>query len=91
MITYNIIKSKLKMSIYINCPYCDNMLEISAIKCGIILHAFNSKTGKQLGAHAKQSTIDKVKNKGLLIGCGGRFKIDKKEYKKGRILLIKKD
>lgn len=60
---------------YIACPHCDDIVYITKVRCALILHAYNSKTGNALNPHSKWYTIDKIKRQGHLIGCGGKFKI----------------
>jgi hypothetical protein len=50
---------------------------IEKIKCGIFRHGYKRTTMKQIDPHAKESYINKLKEKGLLIGCGKPFKINK--------------
>lgn len=60
---------------YINCPYCDEIIYITKVKCGLFLHAANKQTMKALNPHSKKYQIDKLKNSGMMIGCGGKFSI----------------
>lgn len=62
---------------YISCPHCDDIIYITKIKCALFLHGYNSKTNKQLNPHSKWYYIDKIKRFGHLIGCGGKFKLEK--------------
>ncbi len=60
---------------YIQCPHCDDVIEIEKVKCGVFLHAYNTKTGKTLNPHTKLYKVDKIRQSGYLIGCGGKFKL----------------
>ena len=59
----------------ITCPHCNEVIEIEKVKCGIFLHAYNTKTGKSLNPHTKWYHVDKIRRSGNLVGCGGRFKL----------------
>jgi hypothetical protein len=60
---------------YINCPHCDEIVYITKVKCGLFLHAANKKNMKPLNPHSKKYQIDKLKNSGMMLGCGGKFSI----------------
>jgi hypothetical protein len=60
---------------YISCPFCDEIVYITKVKCGLFLHAYNKKTHKALNPHTKWFHIDKLRRESNLGGCGGRFKL----------------
>jgi len=60
---------------YINCPHCDEIIFITTLKCGLFLHAANKQNMKALNPHSTKYQIDKLKNSGMMIGCGGKFSI----------------
>lgn len=52
---------------YINCPYCDEIIYITKVKCRLFLHAANKQNMKALNPHSKKYQIDKLKNSGMMI------------------------
>ena len=60
---------------YIECPWCYELIYIEKVKCALFLHAFNTKTNRNMGPHTKRENIEKVRTDNLLKGCGGRFKL----------------
>ena len=60
---------------YINCPHCNEIIYITKVKCGLFLHAVNKQNMKALNPHSKKYQIDKLKNSGMMLGCGGKFSI----------------
>lgn len=59
----------------INCPYCNELLLIGKINCGIFRHGVIKSTGKHMNPHATRKTCDKLMKKKLIYGCGNQFKI----------------
>ena len=65
------------MVIYINCPHCDDMVEIIEINCGIFRHGVYKKNGIQMGPHTPKEICDEDFEKGLIYGCGKPFRLEK--------------
>ena len=61
---------------YISCPHCDDIIYITMIKCGLFIHAYNTKTKKAVNPHSKWYQVDKIRQSGNIMGCGGRFKLN---------------
>lgn len=66
---------------YICCPWCDESVYIIKINCSLFLHAGNSKTGKMINPHKKRDYIENIRKQGILMGCGGKFKLKKEDGK----------
>jgi DNA-directed RNA polymerase subunit RPC12/RpoP len=62
-----------KENIYINCPYCNSLIEICQINCGIFRHGIYKDTFIQIPPHSLKEDIDKMN----IYGCGKPFKIIK--------------
>lgn len=59
------------------CPHCNKDVLIEKLNCRIFRHGVYIKTGRQLGAHAKQKHCEKVIRENLIYGCGKPFKVNK--------------
>lgn len=59
----------------IECPWCGGLVEVEKLNCGIFRHGIDKSSGQQLDPHAKMETIDLLRDKGNLIGCGKPFKL----------------
>ena len=85
MVKLRFIKKKSKN--VFRCPHCKISIEILELNCGIFrcgIYEYKAGIYKQLPAHGKKSTIDKIKKKYKVYGCGNPI-----QYKGG--LFIKTD
>jgi len=64
---------------YVCCPWCEESVYIIKINCSLFLHGGNLKTGKMINPHKKRDYIEDIRKKGILIGCGGKFKLKIRE------------
>jgi hypothetical protein len=57
------------------CPHCNDQVQLykNEFKCKIFRHGVYKKTGKQMGAHCKKTTCDRLKENDLIFGCGKPF------------------
>lgn len=62
------------MDIIIQCPHCDDFIEISHVNCGIFRHAVY-KNGQQMHPHASKQLCDYAKANDQIYGCGKPFKV----------------
>ena len=63
------------MVIYVECPHCNDLVEIVKINCGIFRHGVFKETENQLSPHAPKIICDKVFDQGLIYGCGKPFEL----------------
>ena len=59
----------------IECPHCNQIIEIELINCGIFRHGTYKATGEQIDPHMSKEGCDEVVKKGLIYGCGRPFRI----------------
>lgn len=60
----------------INCPYCDENIEIVSYACRIYIHGYYKTTMKQVGQHLRPITINSLLKNNKVIGCMGQFRIN---------------
>ena len=60
----------------IQCPHCDQMIEILELRCRIFRCGVYKKTNEQVHPHASIEICDKLKKCGLIYGCGKPFLIN---------------
>lgn len=63
------------MSIIINCPHCNQMIEIIELNCKIFRCGIMKKNFKQIDPHLCKDDCDKLKIKDKIYGCGKPFRI----------------
>lgn len=61
---------------FINCPYCNQQIEIITYACRIYRHGYYKKTMKQIGQHCKERTVECLLKKDKIYGCGRQFRIN---------------
>ena len=71
-----IIKNVLYYIMIINCPHCDQMIEILELRCRVFRCGIYKKTGEQINPHASKETCDEIKRCDLIYGCGKPFFIN---------------
>ena len=64
------------MTIYVECPHCGSLIEITQINCGIFRHGVFKQSKEQLNPHAPEKVCQKVFDDGLIDGCGKSFKLE---------------
>ena len=52
---------------YINCPYCNCLIEICEINCGIFRHAIYKHNGQQIDPHSQKEICNDLKKKDLIL------------------------
>jgi hypothetical protein len=62
--------------LFVNCPHCDQIIEILAINCAIFRCAVIKQTGEQLNPHAPKMECDRLAEQGLIYGCGKPFRLE---------------
>jgi hypothetical protein len=60
----------------INCPHCNQLIEILSIACGIFRCGVMKSTGEQLPPHLSRDECIRLATSGAIYGCGGPFRID---------------
>ena len=63
-------------SCIIQCPHCEDYLEIISINCGIFRHAVY-KNNCQMDPHASQQECEKAILNQSIFGCGKPFRVHK--------------
>jgi hypothetical protein len=61
--------------IIVQCPHCEDYIEIEAINCGIFRHGQYQSNGIQLPPHSPKELCDKVYEEKVIYGCGKPFKV----------------
>jgi hypothetical protein len=62
----------------VTCPHCKEFVVIQEINCGIFRNG-TLHNGNQMEPHAPKEQCDEYVNKKLIYGCGGPFKLVKKD------------
>ena len=63
------------MSIIVDCPHCNNIVEIIEINCAIFRHGVYKNNNMQIGPHEPKEICDNLFNNGLIYGCGKPFRL----------------
>lgn len=58
-----------------NCPHCNQLIEIIAINCAIFRCGVMRQTGEQVNPHASKIECDRLFEQGLIYGCGKPFRV----------------
>ena len=59
----------------INCPHCDQLIEIEALNCRIFRCGMFKLTLQQIEPHMAKDQCKELFEKGLIYGCGQPFQI----------------
>jgi len=60
------------------CPHCHNLVLIEQLNCGYFRHGAY-KNGQQINPHASREECKSLRESGMIVGCGGPFKVSLKE------------
>jgi len=63
--------------IIILCPHCFETVIIEELNCCIFRHAYYKNTMQQIPQHMTKQNIDVLREKDLILGCGGPFRVNK--------------
>lgn len=61
----------------VECPHCNNLVQIESINCAIFRHGFDVKRGIQIPPHSKKEVCEKYLLNPDIVGCCKPFKIVK--------------
>jgi hypothetical protein len=61
--------------ILVTCPYCESMIEIIQINCGIFRHACYKDTLIQISPHTNEQDCINLINSNNIYGCCKPFKV----------------
>ena len=61
--------------VVVTCPHCGGMVEILAKNCNIFRHAILKSTGTQVDPHTPKAECDRLRQEGLVWGCGKPFSL----------------
>lgn len=59
----------------IQCPHCQEYIQIIKLNCGIFRHGVYKHNFKQLSPHSPKEHCDKMINENKIYGCGKPFRI----------------
>ena len=68
-----------KQNLIINCPHCQEIIEITQINCAIFRHGILKSNFTQIKPHLSQDKCIELINHDLIYGCGKPFKLVKNE------------
>ena len=63
----------------IQCPHCDQWIEIIELRCRIFRCGIYIKNQKQIDPHSSKKKCDDLVEKKLIYGCGKPFLIKKQQ------------
>jgi hypothetical protein len=69
--------SSRERDFFVECPHCQGLVQILAIKCGIFRHGVFKSTGRQLNPHETKERCESFVARGVVEGCGKPFMISK--------------
>lgn len=69
----------MKDTMIIQCPHCDNHIEILEINCGIFRHGAYKRNNRQLPPHMSEADCKKAVANDEIYGCGMPFRVIKKD------------
>ena len=61
----------------IQCPHCQDYIEIQELNCCIFRHGLFKETGQQINPHESKQICDQYSHRKLIYGCGKPFQIIK--------------
>lgn len=71
-------KQKLSnLNILLNCPHCNECIEIIEINCAIFRHGVYKNNLQQINPHLSKKECDELIINNLIYGCGKPFQIKK--------------
>lgn len=59
----------------INCPHCNEYIEIIELNCGIFRHGVYKSNDEQIDPHLSKENCDYLFNNNLIYGCSKPFQI----------------
>lgn len=65
------------MSLFIECPYCDQSIEILAVNCGIFRCGVMKENHNQIDPHLSKIDCEILVRDGKIYGCGKPFRLVK--------------
>lgn len=63
------------MTFFIQCPHCEQSIEIIKINCRIFRCGIIKQTFNQIDPHLPKDQCDKLHAEGVIYGCGKPFQI----------------
>lgn len=66
----------MQLSIILQCPHCNDFVEITEINCAIFRHGIFKDNLQQINPHLSKSECDNLINNNLIYGCGKPFKLE---------------
>lgn len=67
------------MSIFVNCPHCQGVVEVTKLNCKIFRHGTFKHSGRQIPPHATKAVCDTLVASNLINGCCKPFKLVKND------------
>ena len=67
--------SNEKSNPIVQCPHCQEFVEILEINCAIFRHAIFKSTGQQIDPHTPKNLCEQYIKDNLIYGCGKPFKV----------------
>lgn len=69
--------NKKQYSIIVLCPWCNGMIVILSLNCGIFRHGIYRKNMNQIPPHASKNVCDRLIRENKIYGCGKPFRVSK--------------
>ena len=61
---------------YVQCPHCEDFIEINQINCAIFRHGTLKSNGHQIPPHLPKVQCDDLIKQNLIFGCGKPFRVN---------------
>jgi hypothetical protein len=71
--------SEKSNNIIVQCPHCQEFIEILEINCAIFRHAIFKLSGQQIDPHSSKDVCEQYIKDDLIFGCGKPFRVIIKE------------
>ncbi len=62
-------------TLYLNCPHCDGMIEVTKLNCKIFRHGSYKSSGRQIPPHASKEVCASLVDHNLVDGCAKPFRL----------------
>lgn len=64
------------MQLYVQCPHCEEWMEINKLNCQIFRHGVLKSNSVQIPPHLPKEQCDQLINNNMIFGCGKPFRVE---------------
>ncbi len=63
------------MEIFLHCPHCNGIIEITELNCGIFRHGIYKDSNEQMNPHSSKEICENAIITNKIYGCGKPFRV----------------